>query len=84
MRNAFSGFLEGVETDNEVGDQIDKQKLPCGKVAFFLDPDGCGQQDCGQGDQDNPPFRAFFFMMVVFMLMPVSVAMAFVLMMMFV
>ena len=73
VRNALSRFLQRVEANDEVGNQIDQQELPGGQVAFLLDDHRCGEQYGRQGNQDDLPFQASFLVMMLmlaaFMLM---------------
>ena len=56
--NAFCRFFQGAGADEQVGDEIDQEQLPGLQGAVFLDEDGCGEQDGGDGDEGYLPLCA--------------------------
>jgi hypothetical protein len=82
MCQSLSGFLERVETDNQIRDQIDKKQLPGRQVATFLNDNCSNQQNYRDSNSDDLLFQAtlvmvvfmftasmFVVMMIVFMMM---------------
>ena len=53
MCQTLGGFLECVESDEQVGYQIDEEHLPCGQVTAFLDDDRANQQNHRGGNLDD-------------------------------
>ena len=50
--DSLNGFFECGAADEEVGDEIDKQKLPCGELAVMFHPHGSSEQHgCGNNEQ---------------------------------
>ena len=63
VRQALSSFLERVEADEQIRNQINEEHLPCGKVAAFLDDDRRDKQNHRNGYFYDLVFLARFMMM---------------------
>ena len=69
MCQTLCGFLECVESDEQVGYQIDEKHLPCGQVIAFLDDDCANQQNHRGGNLDDLLFQTTFVVVLVVMCM---------------
>jgi hypothetical protein len=64
VRQSLGGFLERVEANNQIRDQIDEKHLPSRQVATFLDDDCSNQQKYREGNSDDLLFQATLVMVV--------------------
>ena len=80
MSQTFGSLLERIETDEKIRNQINKQQLPCGQIAVFLDDHRCNQKDYGDSNFDDLPFQAAFMLVMMLVFATLLVMMMFVMM----
>ena len=68
MSQALGGFLERVEANEQIRNQIDEEQLPCGQVAALFDDDRRNEQNHRNGDFDDLTFQPTFMVVLVMML----------------
>ena len=74
MNESFGRFFQCVMTDEQIGNEIDQQQLPCGQLIVFLDPYCADKEESRNDDKHDTVSHAVvmvFVMMfvMVFMLM---------------
>ena len=84
MRQALSRFLERIETDEKIRNQIDEQQLPSGQMAFFLYNNCRNKQGHRNGDLDDLALQAAFMLVMMLMMMMFMFATFLMMVMMFV
>ena len=73
--NSFCCLLQCVVPDEQIGNKIDQQQLPCGQLAVLFDDDGGDEEHDGDGNQCQFASPRFVFM-VVMLVVVVTVTMA--------
>jgi hypothetical protein len=76
--HALYGFVKRFVSDEQIGYEINKEQLPCGQLAVFLNDDGCDEKYYRNGDERELAFQTAVLMFVMVMRTATTVLVMFV------